>query len=341
MSVYEGQSYVNTPEPTLRKISSVVVSERYLDEESRKDIVKYVEVPIIEERVKQVTRHEVIEVEKRVPKYEYRYVDKTVEVPQIQYQDRIVEVPQIREEIKYVPKHEYVERPIEVIEHVPKIERRVVEKIVDVPGQVVEVPKPYRVDQDVPVPNYTYSKKNILVAQTLRPEFVLGEETVPVEMIEYVPDYMEVEIPIPKLVDIPIRARGMVDQYYYPVDVPPPQYNSIIKNLNPSVQRTDHHALPFIYQDGRLPELSPEYAHKFLEIPEDIEIIHDKRYFNGPPLRYVQSVPAPGFPSYDGRYSSQVLNNAAPLLFSPSRPTTTDRDGGKGSSRRKHRRRKH
>lgn len=44
MSMYDSQSALNTPEPAMRKVSSVVVSERYLDEDFRKEHVKYIEV---------------------------------------------------------------------------------------------------------------------------------------------------------------------------------------------------------------------------------------------------------------------------------------------------------
>lgn len=126
-------------EQSRRQVSSVVVSEQVIGELPESGGIKYVEVPVIEEVIKRVPKKEIIEVEKVVPKYEVEYVERVVEVPQIHYIDKQVERPTVQEILIHKPVKQIQEIPREVIKTVPKIETVVVEKIVNVPGQVVEV----------------------------------------------------------------------------------------------------------------------------------------------------------------------------------------------------------
>lgn len=54
--------------------------------------VRYVQVPVVEEKILYIPRREIREVEKKVPKIKVVEVVKCVEVPQVQYIDRHVEV---------------------------------------------------------------------------------------------------------------------------------------------------------------------------------------------------------------------------------------------------------
>lgn len=54
--------------------------------------VVIVEVDVVEQRIVEVPKPQVVEVEKRVPKYEIVEVEKRVEVPQIKVVERRVEV---------------------------------------------------------------------------------------------------------------------------------------------------------------------------------------------------------------------------------------------------------
>lgn len=47
------------------------------------------------------------------------------------------QVPEYKEDIRYIHHTEYVDVPKEIVERVPKIERVIVEKWIDVPGEVI------------------------------------------------------------------------------------------------------------------------------------------------------------------------------------------------------------
>eukprot|EP01054_Gregarina_sp_Poly1_P001769 Gregarina_sp_Poly_1__1768@NODE_1459_length_4095_cov_53_046425_g966_i0_p1_GENE_NODE_1459_length_4095_cov_53_046425_g966_i0NODE_1459_length_4095_cov_53_046425_g966_i0_p1_ORF_typecomplete_len426_score36_26IMCp/PF12314_8/0_079IMCp/PF12314_8/3_4e13IMCp/PF12314_8/1_8e04IMCp/PF12314_8/2_5e03_NODE_1459_length_4095_cov_53_046425_g966_i011932470 len=252
-----------------RRISSVIVREEYLSGNGAPpaDEVKYVEVPFIEEVIRTVPRREVVEIEKRVPKIEYQYVDKTVEIPKIEYVDRIVEVPQYQEDVKYVHKHEVIDVPREVIEHVPRIENRVREEIIDVPGQVIEVPKRHPYEKEVIIPRYIKEEQPVVVAQTLRPEFIPSQEMHHVNVNHYEAEIVEVEVPIPKVVDLPVRLKGIVSEEHQPVEVPAAQYNSMLKLLNPHMTQSQLTEALVLRRDGTsFPELRAEEARMFLPL---------------------------------------------------------------------------
>lgn len=160
--------------------------------------------------------------------------------------------------------------------------------------------------------------------------------------MEYSPEYIEVEIPVPKLVDMPIRCRGMIDQYYYPVDVPPAQYNSILKTLNTSVQTNDMNALPFMYSNNTLVELPADQAYRYIELANDIPIIMGRtggfRNTRSGGMNY-HVFPRASMPAYEATPNYSFLTSSSPPLFSPSRIDAQVHS--RGASGRKHRKRKH
>ena len=118
-----------------------------IEKEVIKEVIKYVEVPVVEE--KEVIKIEYIEVEKPVEKIKEVLVDKIVE--KIVEVTKEVPVEKIVEVIKEVP----VERIVEVIKEVPV--ERVVEKIVEVTKEVpVEKVVIKEVIKEVPVEKVVY-----------------------------------------------------------------------------------------------------------------------------------------------------------------------------------------
>jgi len=194
-----------------------------------------IEVPVIEERIRYVPKREVVEIEKKVAKYEYKYIEKVVEVPQVRYVDKFEEYDVVQEVVKKVPKKEFVNVPREYVRYVPKIETRVVEKFVEVLSRdkIIEVPKPYVVDQEAPYPVYRDKEMVCVVAQKMIP--VVRESTVEVldiEVSKYVPQVIPVDVYIPFGVQVPLIPVKKSEDRQFRVQVPVPQYNTLLVNLN-------------------------------------------------------------------------------------------------------------
>jgi len=262
------QSGMQTREET-RKVSSTIISESYMNEMPEEN-VKYVEVPVIQEIITHVTKKEIIEVEKRVPKYEYEYIEKIVEIPQIQIVDKHVEVPQIQEVIRHVPKLQIVDRPKEVLRHVPKIETKVIEKTVEVPGPIVEVPKPYTVENPIPVTAFVDSDIPVVVAQSVHPTVTESDDVVEVDVTDYEPHVVPVDVHVVKPVSTAIHAAGHMERHRL-VSVPHSQYNSLLKSLNPHLAvngKVDNCLLPFVKDEaGQITFLKNEA--QFSMLPEN------------------------------------------------------------------------
>eukprot|EP01071_Lankesteria_metandrocarpae_P007818 Lankesteria_metandrocarpae@DN4792_c0_g1_i1.p1 len=196
--------------------------------------VRYVEVPVIQEVIKEVKKEEIVEVEKRVPRYDIEYLEKIVEVPYVEYIDKYVEVEQVHEVTRPVVTRKVIDVPREYYSYIPKIVgEKIVEKIIEVP-QMVDVPKPYIVPQPVPKAVPVTREVETLVAQTLRPVLVCDEsESIEVGVRQYIPKVVCVDVYIPKPIDTPLKPLGKLRDSHRIVDVPTPQYNSLVQHLNP------------------------------------------------------------------------------------------------------------
>jgi len=190
---------------------------------------------VIEESIRYVPKREVVEVEKKVTKYEVSYIDKIVEVPQVRIVDKYEEYEVVEEVVTHVPKTEFVDVPREFIRYVPKIETRLVEKVVEVfsRDQIIEIRKPYIVDQEAPYPVYKDKDVVCVVAQKMIP--VVRESTVEVldvEVCKYVPQVIPVDVYIPLPVQVPLIPVKKSEDRQFRVQVPVPQYNTLLVNIN-------------------------------------------------------------------------------------------------------------
>lgn len=227
-----------------RLMSSTILKEEILQTaggagRSAEDNVRYVEVPYIEEVIKQVPRKEYVEVEKRVPKYEVEWVERTVEVPKVEWVDRHVEVPQIKEMIRFVPMRKVVEVPREVCKYVPKVETRVVEREVEVPGEVIEVPYTTVFENKVIVPRYIDQEVTCVVAQSLRPVIIESDtHCVDVELREFNPCLVPVDVMVPRPVARHLIAHKKTEEHKV-VEVPMGHYNAMLKEINHDLNDRD------------------------------------------------------------------------------------------------------
>jgi len=234
-----------------------------------------IEVPVIEETVRHVRKIEVVEVEKKVPKYEIEYVERVVEIPQIKIVEQYEEYEVVQEVAKYVPKKEFVSVPREVIRYEPKIETTFVEKIVEVLSrdQIIEIRKPYTVDQAVPYPVYKDREVSCVVAQKMIP--VVRESTVElldVEVCKFVPQVIPVDVYIPRPVQVPLIPVKKSDDIHSRVEVPAPQFNTLLVNLNSHLSCEERLIvdLPFrLGGDGNIPMLMSDQFNSTVTIASD------------------------------------------------------------------------
>ena len=232
-----------------RKISSVVVQSQQL--EKLEPEVRYVEVPVIEEVIKHVPVKQVKEVVTRIPKVEVEYVDRQVEVPQVEYRDCHVEVERIQEVVRHVTVPQVVERAVDVVKHVPKVEIRQVEKVVEVPGQTIEVPKPYTVENHVSVSRYHDEEQPLIVAQTVAPIIVEANEQLEVDVVAYEPECVPVDIHVGKLVNACL-IPGVTETRHRVVTVPSAQYNTMLRYLNGHLSTKELEVLPYMEEQNQV-----------------------------------------------------------------------------------------
>eukprot|EP01068_Selenidium_serpulae_P009008 Selendium_serpulae@DN5130_c0_g1_i13.p1 len=195
-----------------------------------------VEIPEIEYVDKFVPKIEYVEVEKRVPKIVKEVVERIVEVPEVQYVEKRVVIEELHETIKYVPKHEVVEVPREVIKYVPVIETVQIERVVKVPrrdGKVIEVEQPYLVEKTERVPVYIDSEVACVVAQKLIPVVTPAHDVdLVIELNRYVPQMVAVDVYVPRPIQMPLIPVGRSEDQVQRVNIPDPQYNTLLMNLN-------------------------------------------------------------------------------------------------------------
>lgn len=234
-----------------RVLNSTILREEWFSGFPEQDHIKYVEIPVVEEVIRHVPRREYVEVERKVPRYEVEYIERIVDVPQIHFVDKHVDVslyisnplsfqvPKIQEVYRHVPVKQIIDVPREVLKYVPKIETKIVEKEVEVPGQVIEIPKPYVVDNKIIVPRYVDQDLTCVVAQSLHP--VITESStdfVDVEMREFTPYLVPVDVMVPRPVARQLMARQKTEEHRI-VDIPVAHFNALLKSVNPGLSDLD------------------------------------------------------------------------------------------------------
>lgn len=127
----------------------------------------------------------------------------------------------------------------------PKIETVVVEKVVEIPGQVIEIPKPYVVENKIPVARFVDREVPTIVAQTVKPVITQADEKVDVDIFEYEPKVIVVDVHVAKPFTSTLVSRGVLGEEHRHVTVPAAQYNSLLKHMNGHLAgKAD--SLPFI-----------------------------------------------------------------------------------------------
>lgn len=153
-----------------------------------------------------------------------------------------------------MPIKQVQEVPREVVKTVPKIEYVNVEKIVQVPGPVVEVPKPYTVENKISVKKFNDKNTPVVVAQTIRPVVVESNEVIDIDVYEYEPQVIPVDVHVAKPVASHLVAVGATQEVHQVVTVPAAQYNTILRSINRHLG-ADVDSLPYIHEGNRVPFL--------------------------------------------------------------------------------------
>jgi hypothetical protein len=149
-----------------------------------------------------------------------------------------------------------VDRPYEVIvdKKVPKV--KYVEKVRQVPGNVIHVPQPYSVKQTVEVNRYTDRKRPIVVAQTVKPYIVEGAGVVDIDVFEYEPECIPVDIHVFKAVQAKVQAGVVVENSNKVITIPAAQYNTVLQQLNSHLPQQEIQKLPYHQENGQTMFLS-------------------------------------------------------------------------------------
>lgn len=229
------------------------------------------QVPTVEEQVRYVTRREVVEVEKRVPKYEYETVEQIVEVEVIVPVDKIVEIPKYVDTITEKKVVQFVDKPVAVTREI-RIPRTIYrDEVKEVPGPVIERPKYYTVENKVKVPRPIDKEVPVIVAQTIKPVIIESTEAVVVEVMDYEPEIVPVDVHIAKPLPSALGFAGQIDSKHKLVSINAAQYNTILRQLNSHMDEQMKNTLPFVAENGTVAFVNDDKAH-FIVAPANIEI---------------------------------------------------------------------
>eukprot|EP01054_Gregarina_sp_Poly1_P007935 Gregarina_sp_Poly_1__7934@NODE_452_length_8287_cov_521_171290_g369_i0_p4_GENE_NODE_452_length_8287_cov_521_171290_g369_i0NODE_452_length_8287_cov_521_171290_g369_i0_p4_ORF_typecomplete_len314_score43_62IMCp/PF12314_8/0_39IMCp/PF12314_8/1_8e06IMCp/PF12314_8/0_04IMCp/PF12314_8/1_9e03_NODE_452_length_8287_cov_521_171290_g369_i072808221 len=273
-----------------RKKSSTIVDEQYLSPLPTDYPTREIEVQgPVQEVIKHVTRKEIVEREKYVSRPEIEWTERVVYVPKIEYVDKVVEVPHFQEVIREVKVPQIVQKEVEYVREVRKPVVNYVEKQVEVPGQIIEVPKPYTVEKPVHVNRYNDKQVPLVVAQTIRPFIVEGSGTVEVDVVCYEPECIPIDIHVPRPVAAQIQTGGIVESTHRVITVPAPQYNTILQQLNTHLTHEEVNALPFMRDVGG-----------------QVSFLHER-------VQYTQPQPGVSIIGWNGHQSSTITTTAATL----------------------------
>eukprot|EP00915_Cephaloidophora_sp_WS-2016_P006481 GHVH01008759.1.p1 GENE.GHVH01008759.1~~GHVH01008759.1.p1 ORF type:complete len:326 (+),score=48.30 GHVH01008759.1:135-1112(+) len=147
-----------------------------------------------------------------------------------------VAVPKSEIPIKTVS--HFIEKQKEVIREIPTTQVLDVEHIVEVPGEIVEVPKRILVDTHVVVPRYVDEVVPTVIAQRLEP--IIREATeedgvfvdVKCRVVTFKPVQVDVFVPLPVNRALVAKAKYEQHRELNPAVVPAEQYNALVKSLN-------------------------------------------------------------------------------------------------------------
>merc|ERR1712062_81798 len=230
----------------VRKISSVVLREEYIDK-LPEPTTKHVEVaPYVDEVIKYVVKKETREVEKIVPKYVDQFVDKYVDVPKYVEEVKVVDEIVPVEVIKRVPKYVTENTPKAVKQQVDVKHKSVNLISKKVENEVIQGPKTVEVVKQIPVTKYEKKSQKLIVAQTVKPVIMEGQGELEVDVTTYEPEVVTVDIHVAKFVDTKLIKVGDAKTEHRVVAVPPSQYNSMLQYLNQHLSEEERAQLPYI-----------------------------------------------------------------------------------------------
>eukprot|EP01054_Gregarina_sp_Poly1_P003070 Gregarina_sp_Poly_1__3069@NODE_1864_length_3166_cov_25_051630_g1209_i0_p1_GENE_NODE_1864_length_3166_cov_25_051630_g1209_i0NODE_1864_length_3166_cov_25_051630_g1209_i0_p1_ORF_typecomplete_len698_score95_95EP400_N/PF15790_5/2_1e03EP400_N/PF15790_5/0_094_NODE_1864_length_3166_cov_25_051630_g1209_i07532846 len=171
-------------------------------------------------------------IETKVPVVHEQVVERVVEVKQpTQINTRSVEVPFCEDRFLYKTTRQVIDVPVEVVREVKKPLIRPVERIVNVPGHVIEVPKPFQVSKQVPK-HIIHDKKQLWRISESSKHSIIQEGLREVECILYQPEVHIVDVPVPKKVFGMITQGRTVQNYKNIDELPTPHWNTLVYKCN-------------------------------------------------------------------------------------------------------------
>eukprot|EP01053_Blabericola_migrator_P012484 Blabericola_migrator_1__12483@NODE_78_length_15130_cov_126_174401_g70_i0_p8_GENE_NODE_78_length_15130_cov_126_174401_g70_i0NODE_78_length_15130_cov_126_174401_g70_i0_p8_ORF_typecomplete_len229_score37_40IMCp/PF12314_8/1_8e04_NODE_78_length_15130_cov_126_174401_g70_i01437115057 len=192
--------------------------------------------------------------------------------------EKVVQQPTYVEKIVEVPVIKYVDVAREVIQYVPKVEVKVVEQEVPVPGPILEVPKTVIKEIEKKVYEYEDKEQYTTVACTIQPHVQASHSHKKVIRVKkYVPVMYPVEVYIP----VPVSRElimGGVRESTRVVEMPNSQYNAQVKAANPGLSEEHISGLYRKYADGGVPMFRGPGTSV---VPPNVEPTLDSRVLNG------------------------------------------------------------
>eukprot|EP01056_Protomagalhaensia_sp_Gyna25_P005244 Protomagalhaensia_sp_Gyna_25__5243@NODE_63_length_5749_cov_361_425919_g46_i0_p4_GENE_NODE_63_length_5749_cov_361_425919_g46_i0NODE_63_length_5749_cov_361_425919_g46_i0_p4_ORF_typecomplete_len219_score38_64IMCp/PF12314_8/0_72IMCp/PF12314_8/1_8e04_NODE_63_length_5749_cov_361_425919_g46_i015312187 len=167
--------------------------------------------------------------------------------------EKIIQQPTYVEKIVEVPVIKYVDVHREVIQYVPKVEVKVVEQEVPVPGPIIEVPRTVIKEVEKTVFEYTDTERQTTVACTVRPHV---EESAKHKKVVRVKKYVPCIHPVDVYIPVPVRRElipGETLEKTRIVQMPPSQFNAQVKTANPGLAEEHLTSLYQKYPDGAIP----------------------------------------------------------------------------------------
>eukprot|EP00915_Cephaloidophora_sp_WS-2016_P005029 GHVH01006706.1.p1 GENE.GHVH01006706.1~~GHVH01006706.1.p1 ORF type:complete len:478 (+),score=90.13 GHVH01006706.1:202-1635(+) len=209
-----------------------VLEEHYgeVDESTMKDMVIR-EVPIYKKEIDEVIKRErvVNRVVERVPKF--NYIDTVVDV------EHIVEVPVYREipvkktVVKQVPKQVREQRLIEKVRYVPFTQTVDVERIVEIPGEIIVQPRHVVRDECIVTDKHLDKEVPVVISQVVNPIMKDTKKKVRVPAKVLTPDLDTASVRVPKPVDLEFHQSEAKTTFHH-LSLNDAEYNSAFFQLN-------------------------------------------------------------------------------------------------------------
>jgi len=251
-----------------------VLEETYgeVDTTQYEDIVIR-EIPVYEKEIEEiVVKEQVVNtIVERVPCF--NYIDDVIEVEHIVEKPIYKEVPVKKTVIKQVQTPVREQRLIEKVRYVPVTEEVEIEKIIDIPGEVIVQPRHVVRDECIVTDKHFDKEVPVVISQVVNPVMKDTRKKVRVPAKILNPDLNTATVRVPKPVDLEFH-QSKVETKFRAIDLTAEEYNSAFFQLNSHLSPEHRKALRpndhlYVNQETGYPILREKNL-KFYRLPEAV-----------------------------------------------------------------------